>query len=204
MIRRAPHATIAPAGVFALLLIVFAPAVCLAGSVCGTVRDSQTLQPVPNAAVFLFDNLDQYTGRYAGTDLAGHYCIDNVPNGTYTLQVRVNDYLAAVVRGIVVDDATSVDVTARPPLFLNQPWPNPATSDVVFELDAPDGASTLLEVYDVRGRLVMGWSGDGPSGTRTIRWNLRDAGGEPVASGIYLVRLRSGGNEAVRRFVRLR
>jgi hypothetical protein len=50
----------------------------------------------------------------------------------------------------------------------------------------------------------MGWSGDGSAGTRTVRWNLRDTGGEPVASGIYLVRLRSGGKEAVRRFVRLR
>jgi Carboxypeptidase regulatory-like domain/Secretion system C-terminal sorting domain len=204
VIRRAPPATIAPPGVFAFLLVLLAPGVCLAGAICGTVRDSQTLQPVSRAAVFLFDNLDQYTGRYAGTDVAGHYCIDNVPNGTYTLQVRVDDYLAAVVRGIVVNEATSVDVTARPPLFLNQPWPNPATSDVVFELDAPDGAATTLEVYDVRGRLVMGWRGDAPSGTQTIRWNLRDPGGEPVASGIYLVRLRSGGNEAIRRFVRLR
>jgi hypothetical protein len=204
MIRRAPPATIACAGVFAALFVVSPLAVCLAGTICGTVRDSETLQPVPRAAVFLFDNLDQYTGLYAGTDIAGHYCIDNVPNGTYTLQVRVNDYLAAVVRDIVVDDATSVDVTARPPLFLNQPWPNPATSDVVFELDAPDGAATLLEVYDVRGRLVMGWRGDGPAGARTIRWNLRDTNGEPVASGIYLVRLRAGGNQAVRRFVRLR
>ena len=204
MIRRAPRATIAHAGVFAVLLVVCAPAVGLAGAICGIVRDSQSLQPVPRAAVFLFDNLDQYTGRYAGTDLTGHYCINNVPNGTYTLQVRVDDYLAAVVRNIVVNQATGVDVTTRPPLFLNQPWPNPATSDVVFELNAPDGASMLLEVYDVRGRLVMGWSGDGSAGTRTVRWNLRDTGGEPVASGIYLVRLRSGGNEAVRRFVRLR
>jgi hypothetical protein len=39
---------------------------------------------------------------------------------------------------------------------------------------------------------------------RDIHWNLRDAGGDPVASGIYLVRLRAGGNEVVRRFVRLR
>jgi hypothetical protein len=89
-------------------------------------------------------------------------------------------------------------------LFLDQPWPNPAKNDVTFQLDAPDGAQTSLEVYDVRGRLVMGWNGDGPSGGRTIHWNLRDTYGEPVASGVYLVRLRAGGNEVVRRFVRLR
>lgn len=203
MNRRVPHATIIFAGVFSLLLSGSA-GFAHAGSICGTVRDGVTLQPVTNAAVFLFDNLDQYTGRYAGTDVAGHYCIDNIASGTYTIQVRVNDYVTAVVRGIQVDDATGVDITTRPPLFLDQPWPNPAKNDVTFRLDAPDGAQTRLEVYDVRGRLVMGWSGSGPTGGRTIRWDLRDANDEPVASGIYLVRLRAGGNEIVRRFVRLR
>jgi hypothetical protein len=199
--RRVFGATI-PAGVLALLLCGTSP--CLAGSICGTVRDGVTLQPVSNAAVFLFDNLDQYTGLYAGTDVAGHYCINDIPSGTYTIQVRVDNYLSAVVRGIVVDDATDVDVTTRPPLFLDQPWPNPATNDVTFSLDSPDGVDTQLEVYDVSGRLVMGWRGDGPAGGRTIRWNLQDANGNSIASGIYLVRLRAGGNDVVRRFVRLR
>ena len=89
-------------------------------------------------------------------------------------------------------------------MFLEQPWPNPATNDVTFRLDAPDGVETVLEVYDVRGRLITGWTGAGPAGGRTIRWNLRDANGSPVASGIYLIRLRAGGQEVVRRFVRLR
>ncbi len=204
MYRRAFGASMIPAGVLTLLLFLGA-APCRAGSICGTVRDGVTLQPIPNAAVFLFDNLDQYTGLYAGTDVDGRYCIASIPAGTYTIQVRVDDYVAAVVSDIVVEeDATDVDVTTRPPLFLEQPWPNPATSEISFRLDAPDGVDTRLEVYDVRGRLVMGWRGGGPEGSRTIRWNLRDASGNPVASGVYLLRLRAGGNELVRRFVRLR
>lgn len=191
------------AGVCSLLLLA-AAAPSRAGSICGTVRDGSTSQPVSSAAVFLFDNLDQYTGLYAGTDVNGHYCIDNVASGTYTIQVRVDDYLAAVVRGIVVDNSTGVDITTRPPLFLDQPWPNPARNDVTFRLDAPAGADTRLEVYDVRGRLIMGWHGDGPTGGRTIHWDLRDTQGDPIASGIYLIRLRAGGGEIVRRFVRLR
>jgi hypothetical protein len=194
----------APAGVLALLFFLGA-APCRAGSICGTIRDGVTLQPVPNAAVFLFDDLDQYTGLYAGTGVDGHYCITSIPAGTYTIQVRVDNYVTAVVRGIdVQDDATAVDVTTRPPLFLDQPWPNPATNEVTFRLDAPDGADTRLEVYDVRGRLVMGWQGAGPAGSRTIRWDLRDTDGAAITSGIYLIRLRAGGNEIVRRFVRLR
>jgi hypothetical protein len=198
--RRVQRAAIAPAAVLTLLVAITARA----GTICGTIRDGATLQPVPQAGVFLFDQLDQYTGRYAGTDPSGHYCIDGVPTGTYTIQVRVDDYLAAVVHGIVVDDATSVDITTRAPVFLAPPWPNPARNDVTFHLDAPAGVATRLEVYDVRGRLVMGWSGDGPGGGRTIHWNLRDLQGEAVASGIYLIRLRAGGSEIVHRLVRLR
>jgi len=204
MHRRSLRAMLVPPGVAGAFLIASAAHVCIAGSICGTVRDGHSLQPVPRAAVFLFDNLDQYTGLHTGTDLAGHYCIDNVPDGTYTLQVRVDDYLSAVVRNIVVDDATGVDITTRTPFYLEQPYPNPAGNEVVFRLDTPAGAPTTLEVFDVRGKLVMGWRGGGPTGGRDIRWDLRDANGSPVASGIYLVRLRVGGNEVVRRFVRLR
>jgi hypothetical protein len=191
-------------GVAPALVVASIASVCLAGSICGTVRDGQSLQPVAHAAVFLFDPLDNYTGLYAGTDLAGHYCIDDVPAGTYTLQVRVDDYVMAVMRNVVVQTTTGVDVTTHPPLFLQQPWPNPATGDVVFRLGSPEGAPTTLEVFDVQGRLVMGWKGEGPGDGRDIHWNLRDANGEPVASGVYLVRLRAGGQQIVRRFVRLR
>jgi hypothetical protein len=163
MSRRTTRQTLAPSGwlfgFLALALLAVAPA--FAGTICGTVRDGQTLLPVDRAAVFLFTNLDQYTGLYAGTDPAGHYCIDNIPNGTYSLQVRVNDYVAAVVRDIVVESATSVDVRTRMPLFLAGPHPNPATNSITFEFGSPGGAPTALEVYDVAGRLVMGWSGTG-------------------------------------------
>jgi Carboxypeptidase regulatory-like domain len=204
MRRRNLRSTFNAPGVAAAFLIASAASVCNAGSICGTVRDGQSLQPVAHAAVFLFDPLDQYTGFYAGTDLSGHYCINNIPAGTYTLQVRVDDYVMAVARNVVVQTTTGVDVTTHPPLFLQQPWPNPATRDVVFRLVAPEGAPATLDVFDVQGRRVMGWKGDGPGEGRDIHWNLLDANGEPVASGVYLVRLRAGGQEIVRRFVRLR
>lgn len=54
MHRRVPHATVS-AGALALLLLV-GTGFARAGSICGTVRDGTTLQSVPNAAVFLFDD----------------------------------------------------------------------------------------------------------------------------------------------------
>jgi hypothetical protein len=192
-------------GLLAAAIVTAGPSAAAAGTICGTVRDAQSLQPVPNAAVFLFDYLDQYTGLYTGTNAGGGYCLGDVPSGTYTLQVRVDDHLAAVVRDIVVDDATSVDVSAHPRFFLDQPWPNPAANRVFFRLGAASDAPVTLEVFDVRGRVLAGWNGNGPGAAgATIEWNLRDLDQNDLPAGVYFARLRAGSSEIVRRFVRLR
>ena len=176
-----------------------------AGSICGTVRDVLTTLPVPQAAIFLFDNSSQYTGLYAGTDVNGHYCINNVPDGTYTLQVKVDNYLVAVVSGIEVTTTTGVDVDLHPRFGLAAPWPNPASTSVTFRLQAAPDSPVELNVFDVAGRRVYGWRGRaGGSGERTVEWNLRDFNGSDLQSGIYFVRLNSTDGTQVRRFVRLR
>lgn len=184
----------------ALCLLLAAPGPAGAGTICGTVRDVQSHQPVPHAAVFLFNNQDQYTGLYAGTDESGFYCIASVPNGTYTIQVRVDDYVAAVVHGVVVDDVTGVDIETSPRFYLSEPAPNPASSGVTFRVVTRDGHGVTLEVFDAHGHLVKGWRGDG-SVDATVYWDMRDARGSAVASGVYLVRLRAGGAQRVRRLV---
>jgi hypothetical protein len=188
----------------ATLIVTSRPAV--AGSICGTVRDATNNQPVPQAALFLFDNSDQYTGFYEDTDFAGQYCIDNVPVGTYTLQVRVNNYLVAIVPGIeVTETPTGVDVQIPPGIALKEPWPNPASTAVTFRLQSTPKSQVELDVFDVGGRRVYGWKGlSSLTGEHTIEWNLRDFNGSELQSGIYFVRLRAAGQTAVRRFVRLR
>jgi hypothetical protein len=188
----------------ASLLALSSPA--LAGSVCGTVRDATTTLPVPQAAVFLFDNSDQYTGLYEDTDINGQYCIDNVPVGTYTLQVKVDNYLVAVVPGVVVEESpTGVDVDLTPRFMLEQPWPNPASNIVTFRMHAAPDSPVTLDVFDVAGRRLYGWKGVAShTGERVIEWNLRDFNGSDLQSGIYFVRLQTANDTAVRRFVRLR
>ncbi len=177
-----------------------------AGSVCGTVRDATTSQPVPQAALFLFNNLDQYTGLYADTNVNGAYCINNIAAGTYTLQVRVNNYLVATVSGIkVAESPTGVDVDVSPCFSLDVPWPNPASSTVTFRFQAPSETQVTLDVFDVAGRRVHGWKGQASiAGVQTVEWNFRDFNGSELESGIYFVRLRAANTTAVRRFVRLR
>lgn len=199
---RLSHVSLATA-LAAILSVLSIPA--FAGSVCGTVRDATTLQPVPQAALFLFDNLDQYTGLYADSDVNGEYCIDNVAVGTYTLQVRVDNYLVATIYGVeVTQTPTGVNVDI-PPRFGLDSWPNPVSTTVTFRAQSPAGSDVTLDVFDVTGRRIYGWKGSSPrAGERTIEWNLRDFNGADLQSGIYFVRMRAAGQTAVRRFVRLR
>jgi hypothetical protein len=203
MNRSTPRATRAAGAFIALTCALLLVGSVHAGTICGTIRDGQTLQPVERAAVFLFDSDDAYTGLHAATDAAGRYCITEVLAGTYTVQVRVDDYLTAVVRDVVVEEATNVDVHTGSQFLLAAPRPNPARSEVFFEFAVPSGVGVALEVYDLRGRLVKGWKGDGGS-DRRVRWDLRDREGNDVAAGTYFVRLRTDDTEIVQRFVRLR
>lgn len=193
-----------PLALLALWLVL--PGAALAGSICGTVTDSDSSQPVAQAAVFLFDDQGAYTGLHAGTDGAGWYCIDEVPPGEYTLQVRRDDYLESVLAGIVVEDnATGIDVGLDALLGLRA-WPNPVATSLQLSLRAPAGAELTLEVFDLAGRRVRGWSGRAASdrSPTSLSWDMLDWQGRPVASGPYFLRLRSGGAEATRRILHIR
>jgi len=92
-----------------------------------------------------------------------------------------------------------------PGLALGQNYPNPfnPTTLVPYSL-AADGPAELA-VYDAAGRLVrVLLAGEQPAGAGTAVWDGRDAAGNAVASGIYLARLRAGGETRSRRLVLLR
>jgi hypothetical protein len=153
--------------------------------------------------VLLFDTQNHYAGRSAVTDVHGFYCIANVPDGTYSVVVRVDGFAAGGVSGVIVDNTTGVDIEATPPFHLADPFPNPASRAVLFRMAAPRGGEMTLEVFDAQGRLVKQWRGSASS-NRTVSWNLRDTRGSEIASGVYLVRLRAGSAQAVKRMVCVR
>jgi hypothetical protein len=76
--------------------------------------------------------------------------------------------------------------------------PNPFTAGTTIRLVHPAAAGTRLVVHDLAGRRVA--EGAGPR----LVWDGRDAGGTPVAAGVYFVRVEgSPGGEAIR-IVRMR
>lgn len=72
--------------------------------------------------------------------------------------------------------------------------PNPisAQTSITYRLDAP--VSVKLDIYDISGRHIISLAhGAEPAGMRTISWDARDASGNRVSPGTYLLVL--GENE---------
>lgn len=91
---------------------------------------------------------------------------------------------------------------ARFHLFQNHPNPfNPSTT---ISYEVPVSARVTLRIFDVAGRLVRTLIDERqPPGRKSAVWDGRDAGGRPVASGIYFYRLRAPGFRETRKMALL-
>jgi hypothetical protein len=177
------------------LAALLLPVTVLAGTLCGTVRDRQTNAPIANAGVFLRKASGAYTGHYGATNAAGSFCIANLPGGTYDVEVRVDDYQVAYLRGVLVYNTTDVEVTGElGGVRLLPAAPNPARESARVAWTMPAPARVTLALYDVRGRRVRAWRSESlPAGAHAIAWDLNDAEGAAVGPGIYFVHLQAGG-----------
>ena len=83
--------------------------------------------------------------------------------------------------------------------------PTPSRGRVHLAVRAPRGARTTAEIFDAMGRRVRGWDFRIPdSGLMTWDWNGDVAGGRPLSSGVYYLRVRWNGGALLRRVVLLR
>lgn len=191
------------AGVLISLLAFAIPAA--AGTLCGTVKDGVTNAPVARAGVFLRFPSGAYTGYYGGTAADGTFCIGAIPAGTYDLEVRRDNYVVAYLRGVVVTQSdVDVSLLAGGGVELAPPAPNPATATARLAWALPSPARVRISVVDVIGRTVRAWSGDEPSGSGSVAWDLRDTFGHSIPAGIYHVVLDATGQRRVRTLVRVR
>lgn len=83
--------------------------------------------------------------------------------------------------------------------------PNPSREAMTIRFILPAPGPVELGIYDLAGRferrLLRAPLAAGP---HEIRWDGKGAGGHPAAPGVYFLRIRSGGAEAVRRVAVLR
>jgi hypothetical protein len=90
-------------------------------------------------------------------------------------------------------------------LDLSPARPNPFRGPTLIPFALPNDGRVEVTVYDAAGRRVRTLvSGHLPAGSHGARWDGRDAGGRPVAAGVYFVRLATDAGKRSRTVVRLR
>jgi len=83
--------------------------------------------------------------------------------------------------------------------------PNPMSSLTTLRFDLDRTAEVELSIHDVSGRRVRALvSGRVSAGVHQVEWNGRNDAGEPVAAGMYVVRLTAGSVQVSRKLILIR
>lgn len=98
------------------------------------------------------------------------------------------------------------DLAPRPQQFaLDANYPNPFNGSTSIRFAVPTKSRVTLSVYNTVGQKIADLvDAEEAAGHHTVAWNGRDAAGQPVASGVYLYRLRSTTYSATRKLLLLR
>ncbi len=168
----------------------------------GVVTNSVTGNPV-DATITISGNT-----KAVSTDPAHGDYYKLVDTGSYTVTVSAENYTARTLFNVattwgtptilnveLTPDATSADPIADRPR-INSVWPNPFNPRTTVRFELPRRTHAELRVFDPQGRLVRTLVHEvRAAGPHTADWDGRTDAGSPVASGVYLVRLRASGVE---------
>lgn len=102
-------------------------------------------------------------------------------------------------------DAGALTLGGPGRVALSEGRPNPFTGETRFTLTLDRAASATVRVHDLSGRMVATlYAGPLSAGEHAFVWRGNAADGSSAPSGIYFVRVVSGGVNATRKLVRLR
>ncbi|HEX7077594.1 MAG TPA: LamG-like jellyroll fold domain-containing protein [Candidatus Eisenbacteria bacterium] len=112
---------------------------------------------------------------------------------------------ASATGSIASNGATSGAGTGRG-VWFDCPSPNPSNRATAMVIHSDRETTGSMEIFDVRGRLVKRLLAGSsiPAGTTTVRWDGSTQSGAQAAAGIYIIRLRVGGEQFVQRMTRLK
>ncbi len=145
--------------------------------------------------------LGGWSGESGGWRTAVFDVTSQLSQSDWQVAIRFGSDQSVTAEGFLVDgvtlDAFNIptavdDVTPAPLLTGLDAYPNPFNPQVTLAWSLPRAGTLDLAVYDLRGRLVSRLlRGEAVTAEGRTSWNGTDAGGRAVASGVYLVRLRS-------------
>ena len=107
-----------------------------------------------------------------------------------------------IYRTVSIDD----NINGLPSGFkLYQNHPNPFNASTRIEFDIPNESLVKLEIFDITGAMVASPLDQRfPAGRHMLNWNGVDFDGKPLASGLYLYKLKTGEDSSVRKMILLK
>jgi hypothetical protein len=127
--------------------------------------------------------------------------------GTHIVEARAHDsvgnWSTSFPKDTVVVDASVGVGPAAGAFRLLAPLPNPLSAGTELRFVLPGPAAVDAVVADLAGRRVrtLAAGREFAPGLNRLDWDGRDAAGRPVPVGVYLMRVRAGGESAVQRVV---
>ncbi len=109
-------------------------------------------------------------------------------------------------QGVPTVTAIAAETAATPSAFaLGANYPNPFNPGTTIPVSVAAGIGDVdLTIYNVLGQLVRQiWNGPLAAGEHRLTWDGRDAEGQAVAAGVYLVRLHQSEQTRIRKMVKL-
>jgi len=138
---------------------------------------------------------DENTTNTAGLDLYNAW----VAQGRGAPVAMATDTISVDVVPTGIDDTP----LARTELF--PAYPNPFNPTTTIRYSLASRQHVRIDVFDVTGaRVATPVNETRPAGVQTVTWNGRDSRGEPVASGVYMIRMSTAGAHFVHKAVLLK
>ena len=109
-------------------------------------------------------------------------------------------------QGVAAATAIAAETRTTPSAFaLGANYPNPFNPGTTIPVSVAAGAGEVdLTIYNVLGQPVRHvWNGPLAAGEHRLAWDGRDGQGQPVAAGVYVVRLHQGNQTRIRKMVKI-
>ncbi len=139
---------------------------------------------------------------------ASNVMIMNALRATATNALTPNrTYGWGVIDALAARNYIATGVGGTPPVVATSlvAYPNPFNPATTIDYATASAGRVTLRAYDAAGRLVATLVDEEQSaGRRALRWNASGAGGNTLPSGVYLLRLSSGGAVTSRKVVLLK
>ena len=120
----------------------------------------------------------------------------NEANGWYIDDIRID--------GVVAVDERTHDQGRPTSYVLHQNFPNPFNPSTTILYDLPRAEKVEVAVFDLLGKKIFTLKNQHQqAGQHRVRWDGRDEKGLPVPSGVYVYRLRAGGQVQTRKMILL-